>query len=155
MWLENLVELKRREVPPPPLPEKQEAFIKGFSFYTDIRPAHHLVKYKPMGSPAIYSFAYMLPLFTVLCLQAWLGRPVSEVASILRWVAIGFLVALPVAILIGLVKGYQTRRRRWTFWEWPDFASFAMEEANAQSIGALNFGGIFVLIIAFVGWAVR
>lgn len=155
MWLENLVELKRREGPPPPLPEKQEAFTKGFSFFNDIRPAHVLAQCKSLGMSGTFTLAIMLPLCTVLCLNAWMNRPASEVMPYFRWISIGFLVVSPIAMLYYQMRGCKIRRRRWEFWEWPDFASFAMEEANAQLWGTLNFGAMFVIFIAFVGWAVR
>jgi hypothetical protein len=155
MWLENLVELKRREGPPPPLPEKQEAFTRGFSFFNDIRPPHYLAKYRALGIPGTYSIAFMLPLFTFLSLTAWINRPVSEVISYARWIAIGLLVFMPIAMLYNIKKGYRLRRRRWEFWEWPDFTSFAMEEANAELWGTINFSAIFILYIGIVGMAVR
>lgn len=156
MWLEHLVELNRRTSPPPALPEKQEAFVRGFSFYNDLRPPHYLVKHRSLGLPDYVALAAMLPIFTLLCLQAWMGRPIAEVSPYLKWVSVGFIVLIPLSWIYGYAwKGHRMRKRRWDLWEWPDFASFAMEEANGQVWGAIMFSSGFILLLAFIGWVAR
>ncbi len=156
MWLEHLVELDRRKTQPSPLPKGQEAFVRGFSFYNDIRPSHHLANFRFLGLSGYFGFAAMLPMFTLLCLQAWMGTPVADGFPYLRWIAVGFIVLIPLSWIYGYWwKGSRMRKRRWEFWEWPDFASFAIEEANAQLWGTMLFSSSFLMLLTFTGWVVR
>jgi hypothetical protein len=156
MWFEHLVELKRRTEPPPPLPEGQEAFVRGFSFYTDIRPPHHIAKVKVFGLPSTFGLGAMLPMFTLICLLSWTGSPMGELGVYVKWISVAFLVLLPLSMAYGyLWKGFRIRKRRWEFWEWPDFASFAIEEANGQMLGTMLFASAFILLLAFIGWVAR
>lgn|GEM_PF-3568288 len=155
MWLEHLVELVRRETQPSPLPERQEAFVRGFSFYNDIRPFHHLANYRFLGLSGYFGLAAILPMAIICCLLAWLGRPVSDVAPLFKWFSYAFLALFPFLLLYSYWRGYRMRKLRWKTWEWPDFATFAMEEANAQLWGTLNFASVLIFTIAFLGWVVR
>jgi len=155
MWLEHLVELDRRKTQPSPLPKRQEAFVKGFSFYSDIRPIHYLANYRSLGLSGYFGLAVMLPFAVFTCLLAWLGRPISDVTPLFKWFACAFLVLFPFLLLLVYWRGYRMRKLRWETWEWPDFAAFAMEEANAQLWGTLNFASVIIFAIAFLGWIVR
>jgi hypothetical protein len=159
MWLEHLVELNRRTEPLPPLPEKQGAFVRGFSFDNDIRPHHHMAKYRPFGLPnfmtSVTGQVVVLLMYTLLCLRSWTGSPMAEGMPYVKWIAYAFIVLFPFLLLFGFMRGSNMRKRRWEFWEWPDFASFAMEEANAYPWGILNYSSLLLFLVAMIGWILR
>ncbi len=156
LMYEHLVGMNRRESPPAALTAKQEEFISGYSYFSDIRPPSYLGKVKMLGIRANAGYAALLPVFSLLALLAWTGKPINEVVPYGKWIFIIMLCGTAIAMFrfLGWVGG-RIRRRRWESWEWPSFEAFAMEEADAQALGMANFAMYFILAISFTGYIVR